>query len=167
MTLESDITAWDGKSANVIGRVYDRHVERPSFLTEVISAMSDESLQDGATWLLKHHLERESPLDAPRAKEVFQTLPKITNWGAKLHILQSLRWMPIPTRYKRKLETFLRACLQAENKFVRAWAYSGFYELAKQHPEYRLEAQQLCEQAVNSEAASVKARIRNILAEGF
>lgn len=167
MTLKTDIKAWDGKSAIVMGRVYDRHVERPSFLAEVVSVISDESLQDGATWLLKHHLERESPLDAAQAKEVFQTLPKISNWGAKLHILQSLRWMPIPTRYKKKLEAFLRACLQAENKFVRAWAYSGFYELAKQHPEYRLEAQRLCEQAVNSEAASVKARIRNILAKGF
>lgn len=167
MTLETDIKAWDGKSVDIINRVYVRHHRRPSFLAELTSAISDEALQDGATWLLKHHLETDSPLDTGRAKEVFQALPKLTSWGAKLHILQSLRWMPIPTRYKNKLETFLRACLQEENKFVRAWAYSGFYELAKQHQEYRLEAQQLCRQAANNEAASVKARIRKILAAGF
>lgn len=167
MTLAADIKASEGKSVSVISAVYARHSKRPSFLAELTSAMANESLQDGATWLLKHHLERESPLDKERAKEVLQTLPKLTSWVAKLHVLQSLQWMPIPTRYKKKLETFLRACLQEKNKFVRAWAYSGFYELARQHPEYRLEAQQLCEQAANNEAPSVRARIRNILAAGF
>ncbi len=167
MTLEADIKAWDGKSVDAMERTYARHSKRPSFLAELTSALADESLQDGATWLLKHHLERKSPLDEARAKEVLRVLPKLKSWVAKLHVLQCLQWMPIPARYKKKLETFLRACLQEENKFVRAWAYSGFCELARQHPEYRLEAQQLCQQAASSEAASVRARIRNIMAQGF
>ncbi len=61
----------------------------------------------------------------------------------------------------------MRKCLEDDNKFVRAWAYNGFYELAKQYPEYRTEAGQLFEMALRDEAASVKARVRNVMKQGF
>jgi hypothetical protein len=58
---------------------------------------------------------------------------------------------------------FLRTCLADENKFVRAWAYNGFYLLSQQYPEYQQETEQFFAMAMRDEAASVKARIRNIL----
>ena len=62
---------------------------------------------------------------------------------------------------------FLRNCLVDNNKFVRAWAYNGFYELAVQYPEYEKETKQFFEMAMRDEAPSVKSRIRNIMKKGF
>jgi len=62
------------------------------------------------------------------------------------------------------VEIFLRVCLLDNNKFVRAWAYKGFYELAVQYPK---ETRQFFEMAMRDEAPSVKSRIRNIMKKGF
>lgn len=62
---------------------------------------------------------------------------------------------------------FLRNCLISDNKFVRAWAYNGFYELALQYPAYKTEVKKFLDMAMKDEAASVKARVRNILKRGF
>jgi len=50
----------------------------------------------------------------------------------------------------------------SENKFVRSWAYNGFYGLSRQYPEYIQETKQFFEVAMKDEAPSVKARIRNV-----
>ena len=73
--------------------------------------------------------------------------------------------MTIAENQTEKLYYHLRHCLSDTNKFVRAWSYNGLAELAKQYPQYRGEVKQLFELAQNddSEAASVKARIRNIV----
>ena len=73
----------------------------------------------------------------------------------------------IPRTHKKNVETFLRECLVNDTKFVRAWAYSGLYELAFQYPEYKEEAKQLFEMAMRDEPASVKSRIRKVMKEGF
>jgi hypothetical protein len=56
----------------------------------------------------------------------------------------------------------LLARLQEENKFVRAWAYHGLYELAKQFGDSD-NVIPLVMKGMNDEAASVRARVRNIL----
>ncbi len=75
--------------------------------------------------------------------------------------------MPIRAGRKKRLEAFLRECLEDRNKFVRAWAYGGFHQLAVEHAEYRGEAVQLFEKALDEEAASVKARVRKVVERGF
>jgi len=57
---------------------------------------------------------------------------------------------------------FLERNLYDENKFLRAWSYNGFYELARQHNEYIDYAIEQLERGETDKAASVKARIRNI-----
>ncbi len=75
--------------------------------------------------------------------------------------------MPIAKGEKKKIEVFLRQCLTDGNKFVRAWAYNGFYEISVQYPEYKKETKLFFEMAMRDEAPSVKARIRNIMKKGF
>ncbi len=57
---------------------------------------------------------------------------------------------------------FLERNLCDENKFLRAWSYNGFHELARQHREYIDYAIEQIERGEADKAASVKARIRNI-----
>jgi len=98
---------------------------------------------------------------------VYKSLGTQEHWEAKLHILQSLPYLPIAERNRKAVEAFLRLTLTDANKFVRAWSYNGFYELARQHPKYQAETEQFFQMAMRDEAASVKARIRNIMKKGL
>lgn len=167
MNLLLAIEQWDGKSAKVIGDIYNRYCLDEQFSADIINAMSNDSQQKGATWLLKHHLESGNKIEARAVGQVFKQLMALGSWESKLHILQCLPYLLITKSHKNKVELFLRECLMDSNKFVRAWAYNGFYELSVQYTEYREETQQIFEMAMRDEAPSVKSRIRNIMKKGF
>jgi len=167
MSVKTEIEQWDGKSANDIGVIYERHCYDSSFISEIIALVGNVSLQKGATWLLKRYLENENRIADGDVSRIFERLGAIGQWESKLHILQCLPFIPITKSEKRKVEVFLRNCLVDNNKFVRAWAYNGFYELAVQYPEYEKETKQFFEMAMRDEAPSVKSRIRNIMKKGF
>jgi hypothetical protein len=112
-------------------------------------------------------LDGGQKLDANKSWALFKLLPKLERWESKLHILQCLPYIQISSAAKENVEVFLRRCLIDDNKFVRAWAYNGFYEISLQYPEYKEETKQFFEMAMRDEAPSVKARIRNIMTKGF
>lgn len=162
MSLQQEIGNWDGKSRATIKAVYRRFAGDPAFASMLVGLLHQRELERGATWLLKRHLETGSALSADDVSQLCGALPGIEDWEAKLHVLQSLTYFEIDRATKTTVEAFVRECLDADNKFVRAWAYSGFYELAEQFAEYRDEAARLLDTAMSNEAPSVKARIRNI-----
>ena len=167
MSLEQAILAWDGKSADDIEAVYLRYQGVSGFAASAVELTRRRDLETGATWLLKRHLQLGGRLSAAETTELFELAPGLQAWEARLHLLQSMLYLRIVEAEREKVEAFLRCSLQDDNKFVRAWAYGGFYELAKQYPAYRDEAQQLFELALRDEAPSVKARIRNVMKQGF
>ena len=79
-----------------------------------------------------------------------------------LHLLQCLHYLSIPDEDRVVLEQFLDACVRSEKKFVRAWAYSGYHELALRFPQYRDAVDGMLARAAGSESASVRARIHNL-----
>lgn len=163
--LKQALHNWNGKSAQDIGDIYSARCQQDDFMPEVVSLMADLSLQRGATWLLKHALASGFTLKDDLSREIFGLLTALADWQSRLHLLQSLPSLPIPVADKQRLELFLRACLSDSNKFVRAWAYNGFYLLACAYPEYREEVRQFFQLAMQDEPASVKARLRNIQRE--
>ncbi len=167
MNIENDIANWDGKSSTDIERIYQRYSDKSFFISTLIDLLKQQELQKGASWLLKKHLESGSTLETNDIALIYKLLPKLIHWETKLHILQSMPYMPVGKAQKKKVEAFLRDCLTDDNKFVRAWIYNGFYELSCQYSEYKEETKQFLEMAMKDEAASVKARIRNIMKRGF
>lgn len=167
ISLEQKITQWDGKSSDDIEAIYKTHYRSASFITDIISFIGKPGLAKAASWLLKHHFDLNNELKAGEVKRIYRLLPKLDNWEAQLHILQCVPKMPIKNAEKGIVETFLRECLVNENKFVRAWAYNGFYELSMLYPEYKQETKDFFDMAMKDEVASVKARIRNIMKKGF
>ncbi|MFH1303970.1 MAG: hypothetical protein ABIK07_23185 [Planctomycetota bacterium] len=163
MKLPQEIANWDGKSVEALQAIYDCHGLEAEFGAALIPLLKEPGLARGASWLLKRYLEEGSVLTAADVKRVFQSLPDLVEWETSLHLLQSLSYLTIGKRDVKQVEAFLRRCLASDNKFVRAWAYNGFYELSLQHPLFQAETDQLLEQALEDEAASVKARVRNIL----
>ncbi len=163
MDIKNEISAWNGKSASDIFTIYDRHHQQRGFVGELVSFLSQTELQKGVTWLLKKHLESNGSIEPKEVKKIYNLLLSLNAWESKLHILQSIPFMPISKTEKKKVEHFLRKCLIDSNKFVRAWAYNGFNELSNQYDEYRQETEQFFEMAMRDEAPSVRSRIRNIM----
>ncbi|MBT3206251.1 MAG: hypothetical protein HOM14_02150 [Gammaproteobacteria bacterium] len=167
MSIEQEIAAWDGKSSDDIAVMYESHSKESSFSDEIVKFIKNTSYQKAATWLLKYYLESGNHLEKTKIKSIYNFLLEIENWETKLHILQSIPFMPISKNEIKTVEAFLRVSLTDSNKFIRAWAYNGFYEMAIQYPEYKNETKQFFEMAMRDEAASVKARIRNIIKKDF
>lgn len=167
MGLKQALLSWEGKSVHVIEAIYQQHRDSADFLNDLFTFIAQTDLENGATWLLKRHLDAGATLQPDNIKAIYQTLPNLTHWEAKLHVLQCIPHMPIAETEKNVVERFLRKCLTEQNKFIRAWTYHGFYELAVQYPEYRGQVKDFFALAMRDEVASVKARIRNILKQGF
>ena len=167
MNIHIEINAWDGKSANDIADIYTRHCHDDEFRENIIKLMSKSSSQKAATWLLKRHLENDNKMSKSEVSRIYKNLNCLVHWQSKLHVLQSLPFLSISKPDKKLVELFLRSCLADSNKFVRAWAYNGFYELAVQYPEHVEETKQFFEMAMRDEAPSVISRIRNIMKKGF
>lgn len=162
MTLQQAITNWNGKSAADIEAVYHSYQAQSSLLPQLIELLKTPALQDGASWLLKKHLECSGTLAQKQTDALLAMLPQFQQWQTCLHILQSFEYFTVATKNLQTTELFLRRCLADNNKFVRAWAYHGFYHLQRQYPQYSEEVKSFFAMAINDEAASVKARIRNI-----
>lgn len=167
MTLETDIRAWDGKSTDDILAIYRTHQSSNALIENVLSALHDSTTCKGASWILKHHLESGCKISQWQLDRLFSGLDELSSWESRLHILQLLQYVELMGRNKMALERFMRRCLVDNNKFVRAWAYNGFYLLATCFPEYEKEVRHFFEMALHDEAPSVKARIRNIMKQGF
>lgn len=167
MSLEADIAGWDGKAVDEITAVLAAHREAPRFVATVVGLVDIPACEVGASWLLKAWLEDGGRLTKAQTRTLLSSLDALERWEAKLHLLQCLPLLVIADGQTDAVETFLRSTLTDANKFVRAWAYNGFCELARQHAGYRAEAELLLDQAVDDEAPSVKARIRNIRKRGF
>ncbi|MDE0122107.1 MAG: hypothetical protein OXS33_10310 [bacterium] len=163
MTLLEEIASWDGKSATALQSTYERHSDDEDFLATVLEHIADVELQRAATWLLKRHLEARNSLSPGDSRAILGVLSDQEHWESRLHLLQCLPYLDIPEDQSTGLEQFLDSCLESDNKFLRAWAYNGFNELALRLPSYRDEVNLMLARASESEAASVRARIRNIL----
>ncbi len=161
--FSEEIGSRDGNSVAALQATYERHRAEEDFVATILAHVADAESQRAATWLLKKHVEAGNSLSAADCRTVFGVLPDQDHWESKLHILQCLPYLDIREDDCSGLESFLHACIKSENKFVRAWAYNGFNELAMRFPRYREEVDGMLAWAGDSEAASVRARIRNIL----
>ena len=154
------------QSAEDIKNIYDLHSQHSQFFTEIIKHANAPSLQKGSTWLIKRHLERINDVEDEISQTILELIPSLKEWESRLHVLQSLQYLKIPSKRKRTVELFAKSSIEDNNKFVRAWGYSGFYELARQYSTYQDEATSFMEMAMRDEPASVKARIRQVMSKG-
>jgi len=165
-SLRQELESWDEKDTDAIRAVYEHQHGKRGFLGSLIRLSSENYLEIAASWLVKHHLEQHDPahaLTASQAKSWFAAANQFEHWQARLHALQTMALFEVPSGSVRDAKRLIERGLADENKFVRAWAYNGFVVLATTHPRFRVEAEQLLEDAEHTEtAASVRARIRQI-----
>lgn len=166
MTLTEDLKRFDGKHLDVLERIAEHYRPNAAHLDELLALADSLSprMQQAATWLLKRRLETGTRLSNEQIKKLMKLLARLKHWEAVLHACQMIPHLALPRRYKKKMDSFLLKCLKGENKFVRAWAYNGLYELAKQFGDSAF-VLPLLMKGMNDEAPSVRARVRKILKE--
>ena len=164
MSIRQELELFDGKHTDALERVLSSHRPTHSFIGSLITlaAVKEETIQTGATWLLKRLAENQVHFTQRTLIALFGSLQGLTHWLSKLHICQMLQYVDIPKDSTDNIVWFLERNLMDENKFLRAWSYNGFYELAKQNENYLAVAIDQLERGETDSAASVRARIRNI-----
>ena len=167
MGLEQDIRAWDGKSAAVIGAIYAEHAGGRGLVSRLIDLAAKPDLERGATWLLKKAVESGAgPLTGDQADRLYGVAGGLSDWGARLHVLQCMPRMAVPARRAAAVAGLLDECLEDRRAIVRAWAYTGYHELAKASPEFRDRADELLSYAAENESAgSIRVRVRRAIEE--
>lgn len=164
MDILAEIAAFDGKHTDVLETLGARLVPEPPIIQELceIAQRDEAKFQAAATWLLKRFQEGRASFSSTHVVDILNLFNHVTYWEARLHLLQMLPEFTIPATQKELLHRVLLDGLNDTNKFVRAWSYQGLASLAEQYDEFRAEVIGLLEVAQQEEAASVKARIRNI-----
>lgn len=156
---------WDGKDTAPLTRAYSSFATAPDFTVHLVELCETEACERGATWLLKHHLEKSGDgLAEPLATRHVTFAPRFAHWEARLHFLQYFGHLQIPENVEHPLEQMIDDGLTSENKFLRAWSHYALAVFAQRFPAHRSRAIETLEQAGACETAgSVKVRIRKAL----
>ena len=165
--FEINLKGWDKKSSDDITAIYQLYCSDDLLTTKLINCLDNIDCQTAASWLLKHHLEIKGEQSTDVSSRIYNRVYYLEDWQSRLVILQSMNVLPIDQQSVKSVEAFVRNCLADSNKFVRAWAYNGFYLLAKQHSKFQGEAIQFFNLGMTDEPSSVKVRIRKCLEQGF
>lgn len=159
------LAAWDGKRTAPLQTLFDAAEDKDALAAQAVAYCATPLTERGATWLLKHALETGADLDAGAQSDLIDSLPALSHCEARLHVLQILDRLELDgAEVGAKVAAFLEDAVADQNKFVRAWAYSGYHALAAQSPGYEERARRLIEQALAEEAPSIQARLRKVLA---
>jgi len=168
MKLLYHVKGWDGKDIDFLTTTYAHYSSDEGFQQDLLDSLAlTQRHQSAASWMIRRSLQNGFKPDTEHATAIYNALPGCDSWEAQLNLLQCMEILPVPVWAKTRLEKFVRKSLSHKNKFVRAWAYNGFYQLARQFPELREEALKIMEMGQRDEPASVRARIRSALKYPF
>ncbi|HJT65559.1 MAG TPA: hypothetical protein VJ749_03845 [Pyrinomonadaceae bacterium] len=162
--LKAELERLDGGPTGTFDTFLSEHRPSEAMIDELVLLLTaDEAkIHRQVTALLKRLAENGTHFTSEQRRAIFDSLAEIKDWESKLHLCQMLQHVQIPKASQANVAWFLERCLSEPNKFLRAWAYHGFYELAKQHRAYRQLALDHLDRAEREQSAAVKPRIRNI-----
>ncbi len=164
MDIAATLRSYDGKRVAPFRAVAEAVRDAPeSTVGQLVDlAASDETeLQVGATWVLKHLAERGTAPSGASGEAFLSLLVRPIAPDALLHILQTLPHMRLDADRLGGLRDALLELIRSKRTFIRAWAYNGLGVLAARDPSLRSEVQRLFDQAVKTDSAAVKVRIRH------
>ncbi|WP_299976049.1 hypothetical protein [uncultured Pseudoteredinibacter sp.] len=171
MDILSDLIAWDGKDTDWLEQFYRVNVEDSSFEELIylwpIEMEASDRLYISLSHLLKKHCDSGYIVLAKHNRSILSVLENEPHWQTLLHILQSFKSFELIEEDRASWERILKSALTSENKFVRAWSYYAWVLFAERFPGYKAEVSDYIEMALRDEAASVKARIRQMQKQGL
>lgn len=160
--FEKDLVQYAGQSTKGLEKFYHRWKEDAELIQRCVACVGDPDLEKAATWLLKYFLESRRDLDESQQRLILSCLNEVKCWQGRLHLLQMLDALLIPEDLQESVAKFCEESTFNDNKFIRAWGYSGIVTLAKQWDRYVPLAIEAITNGDNDEAPSARARVRRI-----
>lgn len=162
--LINKLKLWDGVHIEYLTELYRANFSKLDFFENLATlCVTEQDLQKITTWLIKYHYDNGHTLSQLITEKLMTSCKTVKNWEAKLHILQLLPYFNLTDKSIALADDFARNCLTDKNKFVRAWAYNGLYELTKYIPEMKTELEFICQRAMETESAAIKSKVRKII----
>lgn len=164
MNLITALSGFDGKQTSTLERIDASLPRDEASLSGLLEASRTEEdvVQVGATWLLKRWHDDGERIIEESATQLVDVLGEMTEWGAQLHLLQVLSDLPLSASDCATLLRLLPGLHVSDNKFVRAWSYSVLAAVGDSRVDLRREVSATLERAEEDEAASVRARLRQL-----
>ena len=163
-TLLARLDEFDGKAITILGEIEAAFGQEDGFLSEM-AALADHpqsNIADGATWLVKSALDNGGSLSAEDTAILLAHLPDGASWGAQLHVCQCIGRLELSPDQLAMLVQWLEPILAHQRPFLRAWSLDALWALARLDPALRDRAEAARKTALEDDAASVRARARNL-----
>ncbi|QDU73118.1 hypothetical protein Pan97_00850 [Bremerella volcania] len=164
MEILNSLRKFDGKHTDVLEQLAARVPRDQESLAQLLAAAEhdDKAIQVAATWLLKRWSDESEPLVESCAADLIALLRISSYWEVQLHLLQILSVVSLPRGSIAALKKVLPDLASDENKLVRAWTCSVFAAIGDCQPRFQKDALEVLSRAEEDEAASVRARVRQI-----
>lgn len=164
--LKRQLQQWGGGPVENLDKMYRAHVSDPNFFEELVRIYSSvQAFQTPVAWLVKHHYSQGHRLPKHVTEALMACCHTVEAWPAKIYLLQLIPQMDLSSQSLLRAEDLVRSCLKDSNTFVRAWAINGLHALTRYMPGLTSELLFICQKAMETETAAIKARVRKILAE--
>ncbi len=162
--LRASLSEYDGRATTILTEAAARFSSAQTYLDDLVSLLADLEplVAEGATWLVKHHLENGETLSAGQTKVFVGGTANLTTWGAILQVCQTVRFLAVTPDDANRLAQWLSGHLDHKRPFIRAWSLDALCALARSHDLLRADAERALAKAKNDPAASVRARVRHI-----
>lgn len=158
---------WDGTHTNLLKEVYEANCSDTSFIPLTITLFAkNNELEVSTTWILKHHVEKGGEIAAAELERFLEKGAALRDWESQLHFLQIIPKISLSKKQAEHLEHSIRPLLFVDKKFVKAAAFTAYFEVVKLIPELQTEFRLICEDELEKSSASVKVSIRRILKNG-
>lgn len=162
--LREELSAYDGRSSTILSEISVKYRRKMGFHSDLITLAFDKvpTISEGATWILKAELEEGCVLPPPDVERLASRLSEVQAWQAQLHICQSIRYLLVPKKSAQSIEKWLKKVLETRRPFLRAWSVDAYCRL---HGSSSKKTKFLLDRMEEDEAASVRARVRNLRRE--
>lgn len=162
--LRNALSEFDGRALTIVSEAGARFSDREDYLDSLItlSCEAGMGIPNGATWLLKLHLESGGALSESQISRLVSQIGENQNWAAQLHLCQLVQYLTISSMDASRLIKWLQPLLDHKRPFLRAWSLDALFCVSIQHLEFDDMAKMALHSGLEDPAASVRARARNL-----
>jgi len=162
--LQTALSRYDGKSVQVLGQLQAEFGDDPQYIDGLIEALhqTGKSVANGASWLLLDHLNSGKKLNERQTEQLAKSVPALMEWPEQLHAAQMVRHLELSLTSAKLLVQEMENLLTHERPFLRAWSLDALWHIAAIYPEFADRAKTALARAHDDNAASVRARARNL-----
>lgn len=162
MTFKEILLAFDFERDS-LSNLYEKYSKEKGFIDTLFNTLAEkEETAQVVSWLLKRYTEDGGKLTSTQVNQLTSFFASGRDWNSELMFLQTLPNIELAENNYEDVDKLVKRAINAENKFVKAWAYQGMYELVKLNPDLVGELEFYCEKALKTEDGAVAARVRKI-----